>query len=118
VTWLQRAWAWIKARWQYVALGAAVLAAVLFGAKSLRERNEAKLDEKNRRAVESARAQLAHQREVRAELAGRVDARQEEIELINAHMATTRREIVQAYDATEGMTDEEVLARFKSLGYD
>jgi septal ring factor EnvC (AmiA/AmiB activator) len=114
----QRAWAWIKAKWHYLAIACGVVLAVVFGVKTLRERHEERLDEKSRKAVERAREQLTKQREARAELEGRIDVRQEEIDIVNAHIATTRREIVQVYENTEGMEDDEVLARFKSLGYD
>lgn len=116
--WLKRAFAWCKAHWEYFVGALAVLFAVGAAVKTVREHNEMQLDEKARKDVERARAQLATQRAQRAELAGRVEARQEEIELLNAHIATTQRVIVQAYEATEEMTDAQVLDRFKSLGYD
>ena len=116
--WWKRALAWIEAKWHYVAVAVVGLVGAAIGFKSLRERNEERLDAKARREVERARKQLAALHEARAELKGRVDARQEEIDLVEAHLATTRRVIVQAYEETQELSDEDVLGRFKALGYE
>lgn len=114
---LTRFAAFAKRHW--TKLVGALLALLALGglAKTLRDRNEAKLDAAARSRIAENERRISELRALRAEALGRMTARTDRIRVLDTRIAAAQREVVEAHQRTEGLSDDEVVQRFRSLGY-
>ena len=111
---MKRAWSWLK-KWG-LALFAGLLTIVTFGAYA--RRRSLQLDAARDAAkVAEAKAKIEHLRGIREQLTERVEEKDEAIEAIDRELAAQKRKLVEAHEAGEGLTDQEVEEAFARLGF-
>jgi uncharacterized protein HemX len=111
--WWQEAWAWLK-RWGGLLLGALL---VLVGGGWLWQRQRAQLGRvKDELAVERTMREIARLRGQRAEIASQVGEQDEAVRILDEHLVTNKRELIEAHEHGEGLSDAEVADAFARLG--
>lgn len=113
--WLKRAWAWIKKYWAPILSAIAALVAGMVGVYWFRRRALGRVQDEL--AVARAQKEIARLRGAREEVTRRVGEKNEAIEEIDAQLADNRRQVVEAHENGQGLSDEEVLRAFEALGY-
>lgn len=110
---MKKVWAWLK-KWGALILGA--LLAIL-GGGWLWQRHKRKLGAvKDELKVARAQKDIERLRGERKQLAERVGEKDERVKDIDKKLAHNEREIVEAHEGGEGLSDEEVRQEFSKLG--
>lgn len=108
--------AWFKKWWKWILAAAGVLFAILTAGIIVRQvRSLGKV--KDQLAIAEATKEIEKLRAVRQEIAARVGEKDEAIEVVDEKLAANRRQIIEAHENGQGMSDEEVDAAFAALGY-
>lgn len=107
--WFSRAWGWL------VGIATILLAGIglySYHRAKVRELGRVKDDLALQRATEEVRAL----RKVREEIAKEVEADDGRLRRLDAELARNARDIVEAHEGGQGLSDEEVLDAFARLG--
>jgi hypothetical protein len=110
----KRAWNWIRAHTGELLAGAVAVIAFLVW-RSLRGDEATSL--KGALAVARAERDIAKLTERRDAAVARADAKEPEIQAIDAKLVETRRAIVEGRAGAAKLTDDEILAEYKRMGY-
>lgn len=113
-----KAWLWIKEHVKAV-LGAivGVLLFVLGAGWIWRRQKKTLLRVKDQLAVSKATVELERLRAVREEVAREVGESDQAIVEIDAKIEENRRQLAEAHEKPEDMSDEELLEELRRLGY-
>lgn len=113
--WLKNtAWPWLR-KWGALLFG---ILLALVGAGWLWQRRSQELGRiKDELAVERAQKQIAFLKGQRQEVARQVGEDDEAIKVIDEELARNRRELAEAHEHGQGMTDKEIVDALARMGY-
>jgi len=111
---MAKVWAWLK-KWGALLFGVLL---VLVGAGWLWQRRSNELGRvKDELAVSKAKERIAFLKGQREEVARAVGEDDDAVKIIDDELARNRREVIEAHEFGQGMTDQEVADAFDRLGY-
>lgn len=113
---MKAAWEWLK-KWGGLLFGgiATVLLVVLTGGWYLRHKNKQLAAARDEAAIAEATAEVRRLEAVRAEVEARVGEKDEAIKVIDQQIAEQKARAVAAAGEGDGLSDEELAARFREV---